>query len=129
MRRRDIHQLGGEVLLREQFDTQTLPPHADWDQLYPGSLESGASPDVARIFYDCNIAGVGQHASGKVNCLLRPIDDNDLASMTAHSSRRSDISGDRLTQPQKTGGVTMDRDLSGRLSAMSSKQPAPQVQR
>src|SRR5215471_17543531 len=49
--------------------------------------------------------------------------------MTAHASRHSNISRNRVTQSWKAGRLTVDRDLSGRLSAMASKEPAPQVQR
>src|SRR5262249_2640351 len=129
VRRGDIDQLRGQVLLREQFDTQTVPPHADRDQLHPGSLQSGTNANVARIFDDGNIARISENASRKVNCLLGPVDNNDLVSMTAQASRPSNISRNRLTQSWKAGRLTVDRDLSGRLSAMASKEPAPQVQR
>src|SRR5262249_27217053 len=49
--------------------------------------------------------------------------------MTAHASRHPNISRNRLTQSQKAGGFTMQRDINWRPSAMASKEPTPQVQR
>ncbi|MCY1300353.1 hypothetical protein D9M70_499150 [compost metagenome] len=106
MRGRDIGKPDG-VEPRERIGLQPLLVDGNRNHLSAGGRKHPARHNVAGILDRNAVAGIQEHAGGKIQSLLRTVDDDDLVRRASEPARPPEIGLQGCPQLRRAAGVVI----------------------
>jgi hypothetical protein len=127
MRRRDVNHSRVIGISFDDIESDAFPINRDGRDTRARANENSAHTEISRVFHQNRVARIEQHLSCKFQRDLGAGHDNYLIRLAFDRSRRSQISGDHLSQARITGHVRITEQIVGRGATIFRQQARPDL--